>query len=163
MEPPFLFSWFQKQLKEHFFSILCWYFYLLHWKMVLQEQLMLTLLVIMRLKCTFKLYAFPTVVGTVFSLLIICLAKWLLHWFSLWLIETRPHIFFWQLCYMWASFTWFRQWPHGPTAWPVVKYCSYGGRKYGFYTKLVAIVSDINMGVSNTYLMIWYGDMIVTF
>jgi len=44
--------------------------------MVLQEQLMLTLLVIMRLECTFKLCAFPAVVGTVFSLLTICLAKW---------------------------------------------------------------------------------------
>jgi hypothetical protein len=153
MEPPFLFSWFQKQLKEHFLSILCWYFYLSHWKMVLQKQLMLTLLVIIRLKCTFKLYAFPTVVGTVFSLLIICLAEWLFHWSSLWLIETRPHIFFWQPCYMWAPFTWFRQWPHGPTFWPVIKYCLYGGRKYGFYSKLVASVSD----VSNTYLIAsWY-------
>jgi len=108
---------------------------------------------IIRLKCTFKLYAFPTVVETVFSLLTICLAKWLFHWSSLWLIETRPHIFFWQSCYMWAHFTWFRQWPHGPTSWPVIKYCSYGGRKYGFYSKLVASVSD----VSNTYLIAsWY-------
>jgi len=38
--------------------------------MVLQEQLMFTLLVIIRLKCTFKFYAVPTLVGTVFSLLI---------------------------------------------------------------------------------------------
>jgi len=47
--------------------------------MVLQEQLMLTLLVIIRVKCTFKLFAFLSVVGTVFSLLIICLTKLLFH------------------------------------------------------------------------------------